>query len=143
MLYLTQSVTFPTHLHSSGLGSCLDLISSNIPNQLNPIQHLPPLGVSDHALLMAEFFSSKSFPTAACTYRSPPSTQRYNVRSTTDNMWNVMNDFSRRCTMVSGLPTASTPLSPHSLTSSRMPRTYILEHPHLIVVNHATNPASG
>ena len=54
-LHLTQHVNGPTRLGSDGLGSRLDLIFTNEPLMVDQVVHLPPLGNSDHVMLLFTF----------------------------------------------------------------------------------------
>ena len=50
-----QDNDFPTLLTLTGFSSCLDIIATNFPCENIAIEHLPPLGNSDHSSLLGKF----------------------------------------------------------------------------------------
>ncbi|BHF70839.1 hypothetical protein SprV_0401389200 [Sparganum proliferum] len=54
-LFLTQHVSFPTRVREGQQSNCLDLLLTKSLDSINEVQCLPPLGRSDHVVLLWEY----------------------------------------------------------------------------------------
>ncbi|BHF69028.1 hypothetical protein SprV_0301206900 [Sparganum proliferum] len=77
-LFLTQHVSFPTRVREGQQSNCLDLLLTKSLDSIDEVQCLPPLGRSDHVILLWE-----------CSIFSPPE-QATRVRR---NIWR--GDFAQ------------------------------------------------
>nr|VZH90233.1 unnamed protein product [Spirometra erinaceieuropaei] len=67
-LFLTQHVSFPTRVREGQQSNCLDLLLTKSLDSVDEVQCLPPLGRSDHVVLLWEY-SIFSLPEQATRVR--------------------------------------------------------------------------
>nr|VZI39880.1 unnamed protein product [Spirometra erinaceieuropaei] len=67
-LFLTQHVSFPTRMREGQQSNCLDLLITKSLDSVDEVQCLPPLGRSDHVVLLWEY-SIFSLPEQATRVR--------------------------------------------------------------------------
>ncbi|BHF59701.1 hypothetical protein SprV_0100266200 [Sparganum proliferum] len=67
-LFLTQHVSFPTRVREGQQSNCLDLLLTKSLDSIDEVQCLPPLGRSDHVVLLWEY-SIFSLPEKATRVR--------------------------------------------------------------------------
>lgn len=85
--FLYQHVRFPTRCRGTDQPSTIDLIFTDEENQIGNLNHLPPLGKSDHCILSFEFICEFDEPKALPKYQYHKADYRSMVTDLEDSNW--------------------------------------------------------
>ena len=100
--FLYQHVRSPTRCRGTDQPSTIDLIFTDEDNQIGNLNHLPPLGKSDHCILSFEFICEFDEPKALPKYQYHKADYRSMVTDLEDSNWKH-NFLANNTADVSGL----------------------------------------